>query len=94
MIDPVAPNSVQPAKTTAKTEKVQEKARAPRHQTAPKAPVVAKEAAAKVPLAKVDTVDLTMPAQARLMQQQGLTANQIALRLDLDIDVVSRYLAG
>jgi hypothetical protein len=71
---------------------VEEKAAAPVKEAAPKAPVVAKEILAKVTPAKVDTVNLSIPAQARLMQQQGLTIDQIALRLDLDRPTVSRYL--
>jgi hypothetical protein len=93
MIDPISTTNLQTAKVApVKTEKIQEKPAVAVKETAPKAPVIAKDAAAKITLAKMDTIDLSMPAQARLMQQQGLTVDQIALKLELDTTTVSRYL--
>jgi hypothetical protein len=83
MIESVTAANVPPARPAARTEK------APPATTAP-----VKEASETVTVSKVDTLQLSVPVQARLLQLQGMAADQIALRLDLDILTVSRYLQG
>jgi hypothetical protein len=83
MIESVTPANVLPARPAARTEKAAQTATTPM-----------KEAVEKAAAAKVDTLQLSVPVQARLLKLQGATADQIALRLDLDILTVSRYLQG
>ncbi len=54
---------------------------------APAKPVV--QAAAP----KKDTVELSQPAQARLLKQQGFTIPQIALQMKLDVKTVRGFFA-
>lgn len=39
-----------------------------------------------------DTVDISVPAQARLLRMQGLSVVEIALQLRLDVPTVNQYL--
>jgi len=39
-----------------------------------------------------DIVEISVPAQARQLQQQGQTVDQIALKLNLSAQVVNQYL--
>lgn len=41
---------------------------------------------------KTDTVEISVPAHARLLRQKGLSVNEIAFRLRLDVETVDRYL--
>jgi DNA-binding NarL/FixJ family response regulator len=93
MIDPVSASTVQTANAAAmKTDQVPKKAAVSVKEAAPKVQAAVKEAVARVPLVRIDTVDLSLPAQARLMQLQGLTVSQIALKLELDNETVARYI--
>jgi DNA-binding NarL/FixJ family response regulator len=81
MIDSIPAGSVSTVNPVAKPGKTPEK------------PAVAvQETAAKATTVQGDTVDLSIPAQVRLMQQQGLTVNQIAVKLDVSVQTVSQYL--
>jgi len=93
MIDPISTGNVQVSMVAAvKPEKVPEKAASLDKEPAVKVQTVSKETLDKIPMIQLDTVDLSLPAQARLMQQQGLTINQIAVKLELDIMTITRYL--
>jgi hypothetical protein len=96
MIDPISTANVQilQAVKTApvKAEKVQEQPTDSVKASAPRVQTVSKETLVKAPPMQLDMVDLSLPAQARLMQQQGLTIHQIAVRMDLDSMTISRYL--
>lgn len=39
-----------------------------------------------------DTVEISVPAHVKLLSQQGLSADEIAFRLRIDIQIVNRYL--
>lgn len=93
MIDPITTANVQAAKSApVKPEKAHEQPAARLKTATAKVQTAVKGSVSKVPQLQLDAVDLSLPAQARMMQQQGLTINQISVRLELDETTVTRYL--
>lgn len=45
----------------------------------------------KTDVQKADVVQLANAAQAKLLEQQGLTISQIAMKLSLDVKTVATY---
>jgi hypothetical protein len=54
-------------------------------------PVKPEGAKAKTDAPKVDVVELSLPTQARLLKQQGMSIPQIAIQLKQDIGTVTGY---
>lgn len=54
----------------------------------PKAPAVTVQPIAP----RTDTVEISIPAQARQLKQEGQSINEIAYKLSLSVETVSQYL--
>ena len=57
----------------------------------PKAPTVTAQAIQPV-APKTDTVEISIPAQARQLKLEGQSINQVAYKLSLSVDTVNQYL--